>query len=40
MIVWGKVIGNEILWFKYWWFGVFEVDVGEKYRFYMMGNVV
>lgn len=38
MIVRGKVAGNEIPRFKHRWFGVLEVDAGEKYRLYMTGN--
>ncbi|MDI3474800.1 MAG: uncharacterized protein PWQ95_528 [Thermococcaceae archaeon] len=38
MIVRGKVIGSEIPRFKHRWFGVLEVDAGEKYRLYMTGN--
>lgn len=38
MIVRGKVTGNEIPRFKHRWFGVLEVDAGEKYRLYMTGN--
>jgi ABC-type ATPase with predicted acetyltransferase domain len=39
MIVRGKVTGNEIPRFKHRWFGVLEIDAGEKYRLYMTGNV-
>ncbi|MBP1913059.1 ABC-type ATPase with predicted acetyltransferase domain [Thermococcus stetteri] len=39
MIVRGKVAGNEIPRFKHRWFGVLDVDAGEKYRLYMTGNV-
>jgi ABC-type ATPase with predicted acetyltransferase domain len=38
MIVRGKVAGNEIPRFKHRWFGVLEVDAGEKYKLCMTGN--
>ncbi|WP_048151302.1 GNAT family N-acetyltransferase [Palaeococcus ferrophilus] len=37
MIVRGKVVGSEIPRFKHRWFGVLEVDGGDRYRLYMSG---